>query len=301
MARIVALKAAVMARPREDHCSAGLGASSDTVVYAERSRNFGDCSGGFRDGEVGTVLNVGVQSFPTMREVLHDVQADAESEDAEMSVEPAALSNFGVVTEMIGEGRVADVMCDGDDAGDQMDPRADEKTTVASADDVVNDGFGEAVRGGSGADVGRPSTGMVDDGVGGDLTIGAGLVGDEAGMGEPEGQKRVDGGYQRPAVPPGLRRRRKLRRGLQAEKSRSATPKPVSMGDRVTMLERSRVDEITRLNLYYAQSAAMFEYDGAMVRDLSTQLFRALARIDALEAAVMGGGIMILIMNPKHF
>ena len=102
-----------------------------------------------------------------------------------------------------------------------------------------------------------------------------------------EGPGGVDGGSQRPAVPPGLRRRRKLRRGRQAETRRSATPRPVSMGERVTVLERSPVDEITRLNLYYAQSAAMFEYDGAMVQDLSKQLFGAIARIGAIEAVVM--------------
>ena len=53
------------------------------------------------------------------------------------------------------------------------------------------------------------------------------------------------------------------------------------------VLEGRSVDEIARLNLYYTQSAAMFEYNGAMVQDLSMQLFWALARIDALEAAVM--------------
>jgi hypothetical protein len=55
----------------------------------------------------------------------------------------------------------------------------------------------------------------------------------------------------------------------------------------VRVLEGRSVDEIARLNLYYTQSAAMFEYDGAMVQDLSTQLFWALARIDALKAVVM--------------
>ena len=105
--------------------------------------------------------------------------------------------------------------------------------------------------------------------------------------GEHEGPGGVDGGSQRSAVPPGLRRRRRLRRGLQKTKRRSATPKPVSVGERVTVLEKRSVDEITRLNLYYAQSAAMFEYDGAMVQDLSAKLLRAMACIDVLEAAVM--------------
>ena len=103
MARITTLKAVVMAQPQEDHCSAGLGASNDTVVYAERSRNFGDCSGGFHDGEVEMASDVmhGAAS-PTMPGLLHDVQAASGSDDAEMSVEPAALSNCRVVTEMIG-------------------------------------------------------------------------------------------------------------------------------------------------------------------------------------------------------
>ena len=108
--RIGALEAAVMARPRADHCSAGLGASSDTVAYAERSRNFGDCGGGPRDGEVEMVSNMAAQPSPTMREVPHVVRADAGGEDAEMSVEPAALGDCGVVVEIIGEGRSADVM-----------------------------------------------------------------------------------------------------------------------------------------------------------------------------------------------
>ena len=108
-----------------------------------------------------------------------------------------------------------------------------------------------------------------------------------ADMGEPEGRKGVDGGSQRPAASPGLRRRRAARRVTQMEKRTSVTPKPVSIGERVTVLEGRTVGEIARLNLCYTQSAAMFEYDGAMVQDLSTQLFRALARIDVLEAAVM--------------
>ena len=58
---------------------------------------------------------------------------------------------------MISEGWSADVMQDGDDAGSQMAPMADEKMTVASADGSANNGFGKAVWGGSGANVGRPS------------------------------------------------------------------------------------------------------------------------------------------------
>ena len=60
-----------------------------------------------------------------------------------------------------------------------MAPMADEKPTVASEGDGVNDGFGKAVRGGSGADVGRPFAGTVDDRAGGELAIGTGLVEDE--------------------------------------------------------------------------------------------------------------------------
>ena len=107
-------------------------------------------------------------------------------------------------------------------------------------------------------------------------------------MGEPGGRKGVDEGSQRPATRPGLRRRRILRRVRQEETRKSATPKPaLSVAGRVQVLEGRSVDEIARLNLYYTQSAAMFEYNGAMVQDLSMQLFWALARIDALEAAVM--------------
>jgi hypothetical protein len=61
----------------------------------------------------------------------------------------------------------------------------------------------------------------------------------------------------------------------------------VSIQERVTVLEGRTVGEIERLNFYFHQSAAMFEHDGAAVQDLSARLFRALARIDDLEAAVM--------------
>ena len=71
LAHIGVLKAAVMARPRADHCSAGLGASSNTVAYAECSRNFGDCSGESRGGDVEMVSNMTVQPSPAMREVPH--------------------------------------------------------------------------------------------------------------------------------------------------------------------------------------------------------------------------------------
>ena len=91
-----------------------------------------------------------------------------------------------------------------------------------------------------------------------------------AGMGEPEGRKGVDEGYQRPATRPSLRRRRILRRVRQEEMRKSTTPKPaLSVGGQVQVLEGRSVDEIARLNLYYTQSAATFEYDGAMMQDLA--------------------------------
>ena len=65
MARIDVLEAAVMAQPRSDGFSAGLGASSDTLVYAERPKNFGDCDGS-RAGEVERVSDAMVQPLPTM-------------------------------------------------------------------------------------------------------------------------------------------------------------------------------------------------------------------------------------------
>ena len=119
------------------------------------------------------------------------------------------------------------------------------------------------------------------------MARGASAQAEMADMGEPEGRKGVDGGSQRPATSPGLLRRRKRRRVAQAAKSKSATPKPVSIQERVTVLEGRTVGEIERLNFYFHQSAAMFEHDGAAVQDLSERLFRALARIDDLEAAVM--------------
>ena len=107
-------------------------------------------------------------------------------------------------------------------------------------------------------------------------------------MGEPKGRKGVDEGYQRPATRPGLRRRRILRRVRQEETRKSATPKPaLSVEGRVQVLEERPMDEIARLNLYYTQSAATFEYNGAVIQDLSMQLSWALSRIDVLEAAVM--------------
>ena len=45
------------------------------------------------------------------------------------------------------------------------------------------------------------------------------------------------------------------------------------------VLEGRSVDEIARLNTCYTQSAVMFEYDGAVMQDLSMQLFWALGRI----------------------
>ena len=69
------------------------------------------------------------------------------------------------------------------------------------------------------------------------MARGASAQAEMAGMGEPEGRKEVKGGSQRPAASPGLRRWRKLRRILQAEKRMSATPKPLNMEERVTVLE----------------------------------------------------------------
>ena len=86
------------------------------------------------------------------------------------------------------------------------------------------------------------------------MARGASAQAEMAGMGEPEGRKGVDGGSQRPAAPPGLCRRRKLRRVRQAETRTSATPKPaLSVEGRVRVLEGRSVDEIARLNLYYTQ------------------------------------------------
>ena len=101
----------------------------------------------------------------------------------------------------------------------------------------------------------------------------------------------------------------------------SAMPKPaLSVEGRVRVLEGRSVDEIARLNLYYTQSAAMFEYDGAMVQDLLTQLlklllFWALAHIDAPKAAVMeqprsdevsagmgaSNATMVAVERPRNF
>ena len=69
------------------------------------------------------------------------------------------------------------------------------------------------------------------------MAQGASAQAEMAGMGEPEGREGGDGGSQRPAASPGLRRRRKLRQILQAEKRTSATPKPLSMEERVMVLE----------------------------------------------------------------
>jgi hypothetical protein len=113
-----------------------------------------------------------------MREMLCDVQAGVGGEDAEMVDEPIALGECGV--EVIGEGRSVDVMRDGDDAGGKMALMTDAKPTAASEDGRFNDGLGEAVRGGSGADVGQSSAGVIDDRVGGELAVDTGLVGDAA-------------------------------------------------------------------------------------------------------------------------
>ena len=109
-------------------------------------------------------------------------------------------------------------------------------------------------------------------------------------MGEPEGRKGVDGGSQRPAAPPSLRRRCKLRRVRQAETRRSATPKlRLSVEGQVQVLEERSVGEIARLNLCYTQTAATLEHDGAVLQDLTMQLSWALLRIDVLKAAIMVG------------
>ena len=106
-----------------------------------------------------------VQPFPTMQGMPRDVQAGVEGEDAEMVDEPIALGDCGVVTEVIGECRVADVMRDGDDVGGRMAVMVDEMQTAASEDGEIS-GLGGAVRGGSGADVGQSPAGVGDDGAG---------------------------------------------------------------------------------------------------------------------------------------
>ena len=55
--------------------------------------------------------------------------------------------------------------------------------------------------------------------------------GASAQMGEPEGRKGVDKGYQRTATPPGLRRRCALRTARQKATRKSATPKPTTSVD----------------------------------------------------------------------
>jgi len=178
MARIDVLEAAVMAQPRSDGFSAGLGASSDTLVYAERPENFGDCDGS-RAGEVERVSDAMVQPLPTMVGVQDEVQAGGDGEDEEMTDGPAVSGDGGV--EVFDEGRSADVVQEGDDdAGDQTVSMEDEQPSVVSADGGDDDDFGEVLRGGSGADMGRPSASMVDDRVGGELVGGAGLMEDAA-------------------------------------------------------------------------------------------------------------------------
>ena len=178
MARIDVLEAAVMAQPRSDGFSAGLDASSDTLVYAERPENFGDCDGS-RAGEVERVSDAMVQPLPTMVGVQDDVQAGGDGEDEEMTDGPAVSGDGGV--EVFDVGRSADVVQEGDDdVGDQTVSMEDEQPSVVSADGGDDDGFGEVLRGGSGADMGRPSASMVDDRVGGELVGGAGLMEDAA-------------------------------------------------------------------------------------------------------------------------
>ena len=180
LARIDDLEAAFMARPREDRYSAGLGASSDTVAYAERSKNFGDCGGGSCDGEMEMVSGMAVQLSPAMQEIPRDVRADARGEDVEMSIEQALLGDYGVVVKMIGEDRATDMVRDEDDVVGQVASATVEMPAAALEDDGVNGGFGEAVRAGAGADVGQSFAGRGDDGAGDKLAVGTGLMGDEA-------------------------------------------------------------------------------------------------------------------------
>ena len=180
LARIDVLEAAVMARPRSDELSAGLGASSDTVVYAERPKNFGDCGGGSCDGEMEMVLGTAVQLSPAMQEIPRDVRADARDEDVEMSIEQAFLGDYGVVVKMIGEDRATDMVRDEDDVVGQVASATVEMPAAALEDDGVHGGFGEAVRAGAGADVGQSSVDRGDDGAGDKLAVDTGLMGDEA-------------------------------------------------------------------------------------------------------------------------
>ena len=105
------------------------------------------------------------------------------------------------------------------------------------------------------------------------MARGASAQAEMAGMGTHEGQKAVDEGYWKPFTRPSLRRQRIPRRERQAETRKSATPKPVlSVEGQVQVLEGRFMDEIARLDLYYTQTAATLEYDGAVAQDLSMQL-----------------------------
>ena len=104
LAHIDALETTVMAQPLVDHCSAGLGASSDTVASAERSRNFGDCSGRSRDSEVAAAPDATVQPSPTMTVMQDAVQVNGEGEDAVMTDGPAISGDRRDMIKVISEG-----------------------------------------------------------------------------------------------------------------------------------------------------------------------------------------------------
>ena len=129
-------------------------------------------------------MDATVQPSPTMQRLLRDEQVDVGGENAEMVDGPAVLGNCGV--KMVGKGRSADVRCDEDDMRGQVAPVTCAKPAVASEDNGVKDGLGEAVQGGSGDDVGQTSVVTVGKGVDDVLAVGTGLVADEAISAEDE-------------------------------------------------------------------------------------------------------------------
>ena len=148
-----------MARPRVDDLSAGLGASKDTVVSAERSEVFCDCGDGSRNGkglEMAPCMTV--QPSPlTVCGMPDAVQADGTGMDVEMIDGPNEFGDRGDIVDAFGEGRSADVLREKGDVGSPV-ARA---TCVMQAVAPEHDGGvacgGEAVPSGSRADMGQPS------------------------------------------------------------------------------------------------------------------------------------------------
>ena len=148
-----------MAQPQADDCSAGLGASNDTVVSAKCSKFFCDCGDGSLNGEeLATAPCATVRPSPPMVCVMpNGAQADDIGMDVEMTDGLAESGVCGDMVDVVSKGRSADMLWEKCDVGGLMAPTLRVVQDMASESDSGAACVGKAVLSGSGADVGQPS------------------------------------------------------------------------------------------------------------------------------------------------